>query len=146
MCGVPQESILGPRVFSIDICDLFFIDMSSDNANYADDTTPYKCAPYYDKLKKVFWNWFKIFNWFKANTTKCHFFLSSYQSASRNIDRSIFKSSNSQKLLVATIDSNFTFEEHINNLCRNLVKNYMHCPEYHNVFHQIRIVFCWKRF
>ena len=56
LCGVPQESILGPRVFSIDICDLFFIDMSSDNANYADDTTPYKCAPYYDKLKKVFWN------------------------------------------------------------------------------------------
>ena len=36
----------------MDICNLFFIDMSSDIANYADDTTPYECAPYYDKLKE----------------------------------------------------------------------------------------------
>ena len=53
LCGVPQGSILGPRVFNIDICDSFFIDMSSDTANYADDTTPYICAPYYDKLKEI---------------------------------------------------------------------------------------------
>ena len=52
--GVPQGSILGLLLFNIDICDLFFIDMSSDIANYADDTTPYEWAPDYDKLKK---NW-----------------------------------------------------------------------------------------
>ena len=39
--GVLQGSILGFLVFNIDICGLFFIDMSSDIANYADDTTPY---------------------------------------------------------------------------------------------------------
>ena len=102
----------------------FFIDLSSDIANYADDTTLYECAPYYDKLKenleltiyKIF-NWFK-YNNFKANATKCRFFLSSYQSATKNIDGSIIKSRNWQKLLGVTIDSNFTFEEHINNLCR----------------------------
>ena len=49
-----------------------------------DDTTPYECAPYYNKLKESdnlqsIW-WFK-YNNFKANTTKCHFFLSPYQSA-----------------------------------------------------------------
>ena len=27
--------------------------MSSDTANYADDTTPDQCAPYYDGLKEM---------------------------------------------------------------------------------------------
>ena len=124
LCGVPQGSILGPLLFNIDRCDLFFIDMSSDIANYADDTTPYECAPYYDKLKgnlkltiyKIL-DWFK-YNNFKANATKCHFFLSPYQSATIIINGLIIKSSNSQKLLGVKIDSNFTFEEHINNLCQ----------------------------
>ena len=65
--------------------------MNSDIANHADDTTPYKCAPYYDKLKEnLELTIYKIFNWFKynfkANATKCHFFLPSYQSATINID------------------------------------------------------------
>ena len=67
-------------------------------------------------IYKIF-NWFK-YNSFKANATKCHFFLSPYQSATIIIDGLIIKSSNSQKLLWVKIDSNFTFEEHINNLCQ----------------------------
>ena len=46
------------------------------------------------------------------------FFLSPYQSATINNADSIIKSSNSQKFLGVTIDSNFTFEKRINNLCR----------------------------
>ena len=46
------------------------------------------------------------------------FFLSLYQPATLNIDDSIIKSSNVQKLLGVTIRSNFTFEEHINSLCQ----------------------------
>ena len=128
LCSVPQGAILSPLLFNIDVCDLFFIDMNSDIANYVDDTTPYECAPYYDKLKEnLELTIYKIFNWFtynnfKANATKCHFFLSPYQSATINIDGSIIKKSNSQKLLGVTIDSNFTFEEHINNLCRKASK------------------------
>ena len=87
-----KKLILGPLLFNIDICDLFFIDMSSDIANYADDTTPYECAPYYNELKENLESTIcKIFNWFKynnvkANATKCHFFSSFYQSATLNID------------------------------------------------------------
>ena len=126
--------------------------MSSDIANYADDTTPYECVPYSEKLKENLGltiyeisNCFK-YNNFKANATKCHFFLSPYQSATINIDGSIIKSNNSQKLLGVTRDSNLTFDERINSLCRKSSKNYKLCPEYYNMHHRLRSVFCLKRF
>ena len=90
-------------------------------------------------------SWFK-YNNFKANANKCHFFLSPYQSATINIDGSIIKSNNSQKLLGVTRDSNLTFDERINSLCRKSSKNYKLCPEYYNMHHRLRSAFCLKRF
>ena len=39
--GVPQDSVLGPLLFNIDMINLFYECEDSNVASYADDTTPY---------------------------------------------------------------------------------------------------------
>ena len=54
----------------------------------------------------------------KANTDKSHILLSGNNKQLANIDGHQIISEHEQVLLGVTIDSNLTFETHINNLCK----------------------------
>ena len=62
-----------------------------------------------------------LFDWFccnnfNLNPSKCHLFLSTFNLKSINIKNFSIEESSSEKFLGVTVDSNFTFEKHINEL------------------------------
>ena len=80
--GVPQRSILGPLLFNIHLCDLFYFLEDLDIASYADDTTTYSVN---DKKESVISaletssslliGWFNN-NFMKANSDKSNLTMS----------------------------------------------------------------------
>ena len=64
-----------------------------------------------------------LFDWFccnnfKVNSSKCYLFPSPFNLKSRNINNSSIEESSKEKFLGLTVDINFTFEKHINELCK----------------------------
>ena len=102
---------------------MFFADYRSVFANFADDTTPYECGPTLNEVinnleitaEKMFER-FSLNN-LKANVSKCYLFLSPYHPVPANIKGFINESSNCEKLLGIHVDSNFSYEYHINRIC-----------------------------
>ena len=117
--GVPQRSILGPLLFNIDLCDLFFIMNHEDFANYADDNTLYVSGKNIDEVvrfleesSRVIFKWFSD-NHFQANACKCHLLLSTDEHVQVKIGAAQIENSSSKKLLAVTIDAKLSFEKHI---------------------------------
>ena len=121
--GVPQGSILGPILFNIFLCDMFFMVDNIDIASYADDNTPYSVGKSQcdleTKLEKAPVKIFKRFNenGLKANQEKCHFLSSLDINMKFSLLACILENSNSQKPLGVTIDRKLNFNEHVTNLC-----------------------------
>ena len=114
--GIPQRSILGPLLFNIFICDMFYFLEDFDIANYADDSTPH-CAGKsvefvvnnLEQSSAILFEWLNN-NYMKVNTGKSHLLLSGNSRATATIDNRYIESEDGQVLLGITIDSNLTFE------------------------------------
>ena len=143
MFGVQQRSLLGPLLFNIFICDMFYSLENFDISNYADDTTPYcasKNAEFVvnnlEQSSTILFEWFNN-KYMKVNTGKSHLLLSGNSRATATLDNSCIESEDEQVLLGITIYSNLTFENHINSICKKVsqkLDEYTEAKNNHEVF------------
>ena len=102
--GVPQGSILGPLLFNIFVCDMFYFPEDYGIANYADDSTPYSAKTNHklviEELEKscsILFKWLQT-NHMKVNTDKSHLLLSGNTQLISNIDNNLITSEKEQML------------------------------------------------
>ena len=102
---VPHGSILGPLLFHIFLCDLFFIMKDTDFSSYADDNTPYRTADTIEEIIKLLErDSMMLFKWFsdnqmKANISKYHFLVNKKDEVVINLGEMETEISEYEKLL-----------------------------------------------
>ena len=123
---VPQGSILDLLLLNVNLIDLLLAEHYKPYfSNYEDNVTPCNCRNTFfetiSDLEITSDNLLNLlcYNSFKENASKCHLFLSPYNAKSINNESSVIDGSSSEKFLGIIIDSNFTFEKHTNELCKN---------------------------
>ena len=122
--GVPQGSILGPLLFNIHLCDLFYFLENTGIASYADDNTLYSAQKNRETViniietsSQVLFDWFND-NFMKANSGNSRFLMSGTETTHANVDGSMIKSSQKEILLGINLDSELKFEDHVNFMCK----------------------------
>ena len=103
---------------------MFYFMEDFEIANYADDSTPFSAklnhksvAEELEISSSVLFTWLRN-NCMKANTEKSHLLLSGSNRLTVNIDGNVIESEDNQILLGITINSNLSFNKHIDDLCK----------------------------
>ena len=128
--GAPQGSILGPLLFNIHLCDLFYFLEDLDIASYADDTTIYTVKENKESVintletsSVILFKWLEN-NFMKANSDKSHLLLSCKQPSTVTIDDTFIESNVKEVLLGIIIDRDLKFDDRVNNLCKKACQKF----------------------
>ena len=142
-----QGSVLGPTLFNMFLCNMFFMIDNADIASFADDSPSISVGKKHFELQKILEKASaKICIWFhkngmKTNQDKCHFLSSFGINKKFWLPAYMLENSVSQKLLGVTTGRKFNFNDYVTNLCDNASKKikytqelFTHVPKYKNDF------------